>query len=259
MRFLGHAGSDVELGTARAPRSCADYARDPLLATATHLVRHAILDAEQVVERYEATRAAVMRRAAQVVGEPRLADRAAVVRPLAGGSGSPRRGKRGALRTVGAPPGRGLGSRAPGDPGPADPRTGDQRGADRPAGRAPPGDRVRRGRRGQGWRLRRDPGARKRFGGRRVFDTLLDEQTILGTALGTSLAGLLPLPEIQYLAYLHNAEDQLRGEAASLAFFSDGSYRNPMVVRIAGLAYQRASADTSTTTTRSRSCATSPG
>ena len=82
-------------------------------------------------------------------------------------------------------------------------------------------------------------GLRKRFGGRRVFDTLLDEQTILGTALGAALAGLLPIPEIQYLAYLHNAEDQLRGEAASLAFFSDGQYRNPMVVRIAGLAYQK--------------------
>ena len=82
-------------------------------------------------------------------------------------------------------------------------------------------------------------GLRKRFGGRRVFDALLDEQTILGTALGSALMGVLPIPEIQYLAYLHNAEDQLRGEAASLAFFSDGQYRNPMVVRIAGLAYQQ--------------------
>ena len=53
----------------------------------------------------------------------------------------------------------------------------------------------------------------KHFGHGRVFDTLLDEQTILGTALGAALAGCLPIPEIQYLAYLHNAEDQLRGEA----------------------------------------------
>ena len=56
---------------------------------------------------------------------------------------------------------------------------------------------------------------------------------------GAGLAGLLPIPEIQYLAYLHNAEDQLRGEAASLSFFSQGRYRNPLVVRIAGLAYQK--------------------
>src|SRR5690606_20975835 len=82
-------------------------------------------------------------------------------------------------------------------------------------------------------------GLARRFGAGRVFDTLLDEQSILGLALGAGLAGLMPIPEIQYLAYLHNAEDQLRGEAATLSFFSQGRYRNPMVVRIAGLAYQK--------------------
>jgi 2-oxoisovalerate dehydrogenase E1 component len=82
-------------------------------------------------------------------------------------------------------------------------------------------------------------GLRKAFGGARVFDTLLDEQSILGLALGGALAGTLPIPEIQYLAYLHNAEDQLRGEAGSLRFFSNGQYQNGMVVRIAGLAYQK--------------------
>jgi 2-oxoisovalerate dehydrogenase E1 component len=49
----------------------------------------------------------------------------------------------------------------------------------------------------------------------------------------------VPIPEIQYLAYIHNAEDQLRGEAASMRFFSNGQYQNGMVVRIAGLGYQR--------------------
>jgi 2-oxoisovalerate dehydrogenase E1 component len=44
--------------------------------------------------------------------------------------------------------------------------------------------------------------------------------------------------EIEYLAYLHNAEDQLRGEAATLSFFSTGQYRNGLVVRLAGLGYQ---------------------
>src|SRR5207249_10465285 len=73
-------------------------------------------------------------------------------------------------------------------------------------------------------------GLRKRFGAGRVFDTLLDEQSILGLGLGTGVSGLLPVPEIQYLAYLHNAEDQLRGEAASLQFFSTGQFRNSMVV-----------------------------
>jgi 2-oxoisovalerate dehydrogenase E1 component len=75
-------------------------------------------------------------------------------------------------------------------------------------------------------------------GAGRVFDTLLDETSILGLALGAAVSGFVPIPEIQYLAYLHNAEDQLRGEAATLQFFSNGRYRNGMVVRIAGLGYQ---------------------
>jgi 2-oxoisovalerate dehydrogenase E1 component len=82
-------------------------------------------------------------------------------------------------------------------------------------------------------------GLQKRFGTGRVFDTLLDETSILGIAQGAAQIGLLPIPEIQYLAYLHNALDQLRGEAASLQFFSSGQFRNPMVVRVPGLAYQK--------------------
>ncbi|HEV2473357.1 MAG TPA: transketolase C-terminal domain-containing protein, partial [Chthonomonadales bacterium] len=78
-----------------------------------------------------------------------------------------------------------------------------------------------------------------RFGSGRVFNTLLDETTILGMAIGAGQMGLLPIPEIQYLAYYHNAEDQIRGEAASLQFFSNGQYRNPMVVRVQGWSYQK--------------------
>lgn len=78
-----------------------------------------------------------------------------------------------------------------------------------------------------------------RFGRDRVIDTLLDEQSILGLGIGLAHNGFLPIPEIQFLAYLHNAEDQLRGEAATLPFFSNGQYTNPMVVRIAGLGYQK--------------------
>ena len=82
-------------------------------------------------------------------------------------------------------------------------------------------------------------GLQKKFGATRVFDTLLDEQAILGLALGAGVSGLLPIPEIQYLAYLHNAADQIRGEAATLQFFSQRAYRNPMVVRVAGYGYQK--------------------
>lgn len=82
-------------------------------------------------------------------------------------------------------------------------------------------------------------GLQKAFKGARVFNTLLDETMILGLAQGYANMGMLPIPEIQYLAYFHNACDQIRGEAASLQFFSNGQYRNPMVVRIASLGYQR--------------------
>lgn len=79
----------------------------------------------------------------------------------------------------------------------------------------------------------------QRFGQDRMIDTLLDEQSILGLAIGMAQNGFVPMPEIQFLAYLHNAEDQLRGEAATLPFFSNGQFTNPMVVRIAGLGYQK--------------------
>ncbi len=79
----------------------------------------------------------------------------------------------------------------------------------------------------------------KEFGPTRVFDTLLDEQTILGTAIGYAHNGFIPIPEIQFLAYTLNAVDQIRGEAATLSFFSQGQYTNPMVIRIPSFGYQK--------------------
>ena len=224
VRYLGHAGSDVELGYRTRAEITRDLERDPLLATAAYLVEVGVLTPDDVLDRYERTRTAVMTEAAAVIGERRLETRSAVVRPLHDPDTRP------------APP------RTPAPVEPGAPLTLaqsintalDQVLAERPH-TIVFGEDV--GVKGGVYGVTR--GLRRRFGGRRVFDTLLDEQTILGTALGSALAGLLPIPEIQYLAYLHNAEDQLRGEAASLAFFSDGQYRNPMVVRIPGLAYQK--------------------
>lgn len=65
-----------------------------------------------------------------------------------------------------------------------------------------------------------------------MINTLLDETSILGLAIGMAHNGILPIPEIQFLAYVHNAEDQIRGEAATLSFFSNGQFTNPMVIRI---------------------------
>lgn len=82
-------------------------------------------------------------------------------------------------------------------------------------------------------------GLYKKFGEDKVFNTLLDETSILGNAIGLAHNGFLPIPEIQFLAYVHNAEDQIRGEASTLNFFSNTKYTNGMVVRIAGLGYQK--------------------
>ena len=59
----------------------------------------------------------------------------------------------------------------------------------------------------------------KQFSIRRVFNSPLDETSILGFAAGLAHNGFLPIPEIQFLAYFHNAEDQLRGEACNIILF----------------------------------------
>ena len=238
VRLMGHAGSDVESAYRRPEDIAADLARDPLLRTARSLVDAGILTPAQVLERYEVVRAEVMAVADEVVGAPQLGSAAQVMAPLA--PATPDGVAAAATRL--APPERRaavFGDTLPEHEGRLTLAQAVNRAlldvlAARP-GALVFGEDVAV--KGGVYGVTR--GLRKRIGAARVFDTLLDEQTILGLALGAGLAGLLPIPEIQYLAYLHNAEDQLRGEAATLQFFSAGQYRNPMVVRIAGYGYQR--------------------
>jgi len=238
VRFGGHAGSDVESGYRAAAEVAADLRRDPLLGTASLLVDRGLLTPGQVLARYEASRDRVLALAAEVAGAPRLGSAAQVMAALA-----PRRPDvvaADAARAAPAPArGRAFARRLPEDEGPLTLAQAINAAlADALAARPQMlvfGEDVAR--KGGVYGVTR--GLLRQFGAARVFDTVLDEQSILGLALGTGLAGLLPVPEIQYLAYLHNAADQIRGEAATLSFFSAGQYRNPMVVRIAGLAYQR--------------------
>ncbi len=235
VRFLGHAGSDAESAYRSPAEIAADHDRDPLLATAFALMDAGALSSSDVLDRYEATRQYVMTEAKRVLEEAPPSTRADVMAPL----GLPHRlptiqaGRSAAERT------RLWGGRLP-ENGP--PLTLAQAInatltdlMDAQSSVQLFGQDVAL--KGGVYGVTR--GLRKRFGGYRVFDTLLDEQTVLGTALGSALAGFVPIPEIQYLAYIHNAEDQLRGEAASMRFFSNGQYQNGMVVRIAGLGYQR--------------------
>ena len=239
VRFGGHAGSDAEISY-RKPREIeADYARDPLLATAARL--HASgATADDILVCYDAIRQQIDDEAERLASDAKLSSAAEVMAPLA-----PRRpalvaeAARG-LRPVRPEPVEG---RTPAGPAhQPKPRTlaesinatlDDLLAADRRVIIFGEDVGVKGGVYGVTARLAR------KYGVARVFDTLLDEQAILGLGLGAGLAGLIPIPEVQYLAYLHNAEDQLRGEAATLPFFSRGRFSNPMVVRIAGLGYQK--------------------
>ncbi len=243
IRLMGHAGADAEVGYRTSAEITADLSRDPLIATAALLVEAGLQTPEDLLARYDQMGWEVRRIAEEVIGEPKLANAAEVVAPLA-----PRRPVR-VARAVSAAADAALG---PGQSARTEAFNGRLPEKSGPLTLAQTinatltdalvtnpgvivfGEDV--GVKGGVYGVTK--GLRDRFGAERVFDTLLDETSILGLALGSGLGGLIPVPEIQYLAYLHNAEDQLRGEAASLQFFSSGAYRNPIVVRVAGLAYQ---------------------
>ena len=227
VRLMAHAGTDLESAYRRPADIAADLARDPLVRTARLLVASGVCTRQGVLDRYEAARDRVAALVDEVLPARRLTTAAEVAAPL--------------HRTTPDAVARTAGRAAAATPRPG-PLTLAQaiNGALRGVLAAHPGALVFGedvAAKGGVYGVTR--GLQRAAGPTRVFDTLLDEQTILGLALGAGLSGLLPIPEIQYLAYLHNAEDQLRGEAATLQFFSDGRYRNPLVVRIAGYGYQK--------------------
>ena len=235
VRLMGHAGSDVETAYRTPSAILADQQRDPLVRSARLLVSSGVLSVEEVLARYEAKRAHVLDLAHEIAHLPPLSTPEAVMAPLATPSPSS------VARIVAGPcPGREtfFGATMPEGEGPLTLAQSINRALGDVLVKHPGslifGEDV--GRKGGIYGVTR--GLARKAGGARVFDTLLDEQAILGLALGAGVSGLLPIPEIQYLAYLHSAEDQLRGEAATLRFFSDGQFANPMVTRIAAYGYQ---------------------
>jgi 2-oxoisovalerate dehydrogenase E1 component len=224
VRYLSHAGADVETAYRSAQAIRADFARDPLLATARWIVGAGGASGAELVDDYLASRGRLRELALEATRQRQLESAEEVMRPLA-------------PRTPAA-----VAALADRPWEPSEPLTlalAINRGLADVLGHTPEtllfGEDVAM--KGGVYGVTR--GLHARFGAARVFDTLLDETSILGLALGAAVSGFVPLPEIQYLAYLHNAEDQLRGEAATLQFFSQGRYRNGMVVRIAGYGYQR--------------------
>lgn len=240
VRLLGHAGSDAETEYHSFEQIEAAEARDPLLSAARLLVETGALSADGVLQVYESARRRVREASRHAATTPKLTSAEQIVAPLAPlhldrVHAEARRAPDPALRQR-------VFGREQGLP---------EHGAARHMAvlinlglhdiliKYPEsfifGEDVAR----KGGVYHVTTGLWSKFGAGRVFNTLLDETTILGLAIGAGHLGMLPIPEIQYLAYYHNAEDQIRGEAGSLQFFSNDQFRNPMVMRINGWGYQK--------------------
>ena len=235
VRLFGHAGSDVEASYLSKAEIAATEANDPLLRSAAILIEEGVLTPAEVVELYENTGAQCEAVAREVTKRPKLRTAEQVVASLI------------------PPPRSCLPTNGPTQAARAAAFGAEAKALDTPQHMAKlinwaltdlmldhpeivlAGEDI--GPKGGVYGVTQRLHAR--FGPGRVINTLLDEQSILGLAIGMAHNGFVPVPEIQFLAYLHNAEDQLRGEAATLSFFSDGQFANPMVVRIAGLGYQK--------------------
>jgi 2-oxoisovalerate dehydrogenase E1 component len=235
VRLYGHAGSDVQATYLTKAQIEEDEARDPLLYSAALLVEQDILTGHQILDLYNDTEAVLARIGEQAIARPKLTSSKDVMASL-------------------VPPNR----------GPVRPNTPtpEQREALFARDRAMM-DKPQPMARLLSWTLAdlmlahpqiivagEDVGPKggvynvtaklhERFGPTRVINTLLDEQSILGLGIGAAHNDLLAITEIQFLAYVHNAEDQIRGEAATLSFFSNGQYTNPTIIRIPGLGYQK--------------------
>lgn len=240
VRLLGHAGTDFELEYRSLEEIEASEAQDPLLRTARSAIEAGLLGRTDILARYESIRRRVHADADDALRRPKLTTARQVLEPLA--PYHPEKVRQEATR-----------------PASRDRRIEVFGAEERLPEVGPPkhlavqlnralfdllakhddvvvfGEDVAQ--KGGVYHVTAD--LHKRFGSGRVFNTLLDEQTILGLAQGLGTLGFLPIPEIQYLAYYHNAEDQIRGEACSLQYFSTDQFRNPMVVRIASFGYQK--------------------
>jgi 2-oxoisovalerate dehydrogenase E1 component len=76
-------------------------------------------------------------------------------------------------------------------------------------------------------------GLQERFGRDRVFDTSLNEEGIVGRAVGMALAGLMPVPEIQFRKYAEPATEQIH-DCGTMRWRTHNRFAAPMVLRVPG-------------------------
>lgn len=80
--------------------------------------------------------------------------------------------------------------------------------------------------------FRATDGLQARFGGQRVFDTPLAESAIVAAAVGMAVSGLVPVIELQFMGFAHNAFNQIVEQLARLRYRSWGSLSAPVTLRM---------------------------
>jgi pyruvate dehydrogenase E1 component subunit beta len=72
------------------------------------------------------------------------------------------------------------------------------------------------------------------FGEKRVRDTPISENTIVGTGVGAAMAGLRPIVELMTVNFSLLAMDQIVNHAAAIPYMFGGQVRVPLVIRMPG-------------------------
>lgn len=238
-RLMGHAGTDFEVDYRKMTDLLADEAKDPLIKTAASIINHSIKKPSEIIDFYHKVYDECMAKAEQAHVRKKLVTLDEVAAPLAPLNETAVYQQAGSMQSEKRLAHFGGDKQLPEKQAPKHMAIQINRGLQdlmlSYSNMIVFGEDVAQ----KGGVYTVTKNLFKLFSAKRVFNTLLDEQTILGLAQGYATLGLLPVPEIQYLAYFHNACDQIRGEAASLQFFSNGQFSNPMVIRIPGLGYQK--------------------